>query len=133
MLIEMNEILTELIMWAIVIVIHELGHYLGFLMYKIPARLEIKWWGLQFDKSTVLNSSVNEKLVIALMGIFLGWTAVLFFNLSNFIYWVMCIVDLTALLLYVFIKPKYWNEKLKYLLYRKDVLTIPKLSGELEI
>ena len=109
----MNEAIVQLILWAIVITVHEGGHYLGFLMYKIPARLEVRWWGFQFNYETVFETSVNQMFVINSLGILLGLIAVFFFDLNSFIYLLMCSVDFISFLLYMFIKPKYWNEKIE--------------------
>src|SRR3990167_2747382 len=120
--------------WATIIVLNEFGHYVALKAFGTDPYLEYRWCGFVWDMVSNIDQSINQRLIGGFAGISAGLIPLtILFNDHYILYLVMCVMDLSVLILYICIKPRFWNTKMKYLLYRKDVLTFPKWIEPLQI
>jgi len=80
-----NETLMLLFAITVIIIIHELGHYLIFKWYGYNPKIKIKWWGILMGEELVDNIRLHHIQRIRVVGIFTGILPGLILLNSNWI------------------------------------------------
>jgi len=100
------EILKYIVIWIIIIFVHELGHYLAFKYYKYKPKLKVRWQGIITVGENVRVKTIRQSHFILLWGVFAGLIpTILFFGIfSNnainvLFYYFLSSVDLSQILL----------------------------------
>lgn len=91
----MNQI-YELILLALAVVIHEIGHYLVFKFYGYNPRIDFRWYGIAIGSNIGSELKLDHYVVSLWFGIFLGMIPLIpFFNdeVIWVIYFAMCSLD----------------------------------------
>lgn len=92
----LNEIIIFLL-WVIpVIILHELGHYLAYRLFKIKPKLKFHWWGITVgSEEDGFRLSPLKTWVILWAGMLSGYFYTILFNnqFYLFIYFIFCVQD----------------------------------------
>lgn len=97
------DLLKYFVIWIIIIVVHELGHYFAFKYYKHNATIKIKWWGAIFIGQNVNVKKISQSVIILIWGVIAGLvpTILLFFEMTPYmrfngflLYFLLSMVDI---------------------------------------
>jgi len=94
------------------IIIHELGHYLGFKIFNFNPVIKFTWWGISIGENCFHKLKPLHGFIVAYMGIVFGLLPLLFFNgIQNVIivYMFMCIIDFVTIIGIMNIEKKHIN------------------------
>lgn len=128
-----EELLLNAVYGVFIVVIHELGHILGHVLYlkKFP-NISFKY-GIIFVGGGEIEKefTIRQKIITGLTGILTGYLMILFFGLINdpvwnVVYIIACYVDIFIIhSIFVSIDKKYYMYKFK------DFEQITKLKGKI--
>jgi len=95
MIIVMNEWWIWIIWFFPCIFLHELGHYVGFRMFGIRPKIELKWWGVFIGESKDLFKMNQWQFgFVGYLGILSGFIyTIIFGEVVMLIYIMMCFID----------------------------------------
>jgi hypothetical protein len=94
----MNTIILILLILS-ALIIHEFGHFIGYLVFKKFPSLKLKWWGVTIGDNIIYSLFPYQVIIITISGIVFGYVFVYYFlNQYLAIYFVCCAVDITNLI-----------------------------------
>jgi len=116
----------------IIIVVHELGHYIVFRTFGVNPKIQLKWYGilLKLERKDHKKLTYFKFMLIAYSGIFLGYIPlIIFLNESYwvFIYILSCFIDINAIIQgFQFNKKELLEMNLQELIIYKNLEEIQK-------
>jgi len=88
--------------WILVVIAHELGHYLAFRMFGQKPKVYLEWFGLSVgNEVNVFSLAPKQLFIVDVVGILSGWILVkLLFQgaAANFVYLVICSGDFVQMI-----------------------------------
>lgn len=97
----------------IIIVLHELGHFIGFLIFGKMPIISFKWYGvINLGENVEKEMFIWQSAIMTLMGIVLGFVPILLFMNTLemiFVYYMLCTVDIAKI--YAFLQLNKWHIK----------------------
>jgi len=83
------------------IVLHELGHYIGYKLFGYESSIKFKWWGIEMGKNCYPKLILWKAYVVTLLGVIVGFVYLLLVDVSQevlLIYFIMSIVDINNII-----------------------------------
>lgn len=102
---DVYHVIIYLLLFAFVILTHELGHMIGYLFFKRKSKLVMHWYGVLYvvtDKIHLMK--LKEHLIVGCFGVLFGYLALLpfasdtYYNNMIIIYTLMCCIDITNMI-----------------------------------
>jgi hypothetical protein len=116
------DIITYAITWAIIIVVHEYGHYLGFRYYKYKPKLKLRWAGIITIGENVTVKTLKQSVIILYAGVMFGLIPTLVFfskTPDNIIFYILLSMIDIAQIIIIGLLPK--NQRnMSWLEYHKS-------------
>jgi hypothetical protein len=116
------DIITYAITWAIIIVVHEYGHYLGFRYYKYKPKIKVRMIGIITVGENVQVMTIKQSVIILYAGIVAGLIPTLLFfgktPLNVMFYFLLSMVDISQIMI-ISCLPKI-QRKMSWLEYHKS-------------
>ena len=83
-----------------VLIIHELGHYIMYLLNGYKPSVKFHWWGVEIGNDIFYKLNPSELFIVTFSGVMFGFFPLLFFGSYEFflIYLVMCSIDITTMI-----------------------------------
>lgn len=91
----------EILIWIPVIIFHELGHWIGYKIFKFKPNIKLKWYGILIGENCYMETTPISAYIINGLGIMFGYL-ILIMNNSPIewilFYFVMCSIDIVNIL-----------------------------------
>ncbi len=72
---------TDLILFVIAVIVHEIGHYIGFLYFGSKPTVKFMWWGISVGENVYLELKPIQFYIVLIIGIGAGWFVISYANL----------------------------------------------------
>jgi len=90
--------MNEWILLIPAILIHELGHYVGFRMFGYKPKIQIKWYGILIGENCFFKLNPLQAYLVSIMGIISGLIILWSFSELVYIYLIMSSIDIVNIL-----------------------------------
>lgn len=106
-----------IVFWFVIVIIHELGHILGYYIFNIHPTIEMKWYGkVEIGKKEMNKLKLSEFGFIAWFGIFTGALVIFVSPYSNdnllwFVYILSCWFDINNIIEIITLPKEILNKK----------------------
>jgi len=64
--------IKEILIFGLAIIVHEIGHYVGYRIFDFRPDIKIKWWGISIGENVWHQCKPIPAVVISSMGIYYG-------------------------------------------------------------
>ena len=95
----MYELLYNIIIFIIIVIWHEVGHYLAYRFFGLHPTIKLKWWGIEIGGNVFLRMKLKHYFSVALLGVIFGLLPIFLYapNLI-FVYILMSGIDLLIII-----------------------------------
>jgi len=93
-------VLETIIIWVLTIVVHELSHYVGYMLCGYKPDIKIKWWGILIGENVWKEVKVKHATIISYLGVVVGAIPIYVYS-SNYyflIYIIMSCIDISNII-----------------------------------
>lgn len=98
----MKMMMTYMILfWTVVILLHEMGHYMAYIMTGHRPRFNLKWWGIEVSCDMFHRVRMKQLFMISYAGILTGSIPFMMIDVPKdwiLVYLLVCAVDITIML-----------------------------------
>lgn len=96
-----NETIKFILGVLIVIIVHELGHYLAFRALRIKPKIKFRWWGIEIGDKEVWEMKPLQVYIVAVAGILWGAIPLIIFTQNTeygLVYMLMSMIDIVLII-----------------------------------
>lgn len=88
----------DILLLSLSIIVHEIGHYIAYRLFKKSPDIKIKWYGILIGNNIWHKLKPFEAYVITISGIFMGSLVVMNNETLLLVYLIMCSIDITNII-----------------------------------
>ena len=90
------------ILFLIIIILHEAGHYFAYRYYKYNPKFHLEWYGISIGREVYKTIPINQMMIIAIAGILSGLFLAFLDIKLLIIYLISCSIDISHLVIYTY-------------------------------
>jgi len=124
----MNNVLILLI----AILVHEIGHYLAYISFKVKPSIQLKWYGILLGEDVYRYLTPMKAYLVTAAGVLYGAVIMQYFNVNLtlwLVYLLACMMDIVNMIQLTNI-PKKWKDKS---LLEISILQLEELKKEFNV
>lgn len=100
------------LIFLIVVIVHELGHYVGFRLFGHKPKIRFTWFGIVIGENCVMKLTPIQLYAVSFFGIIAGVPIVMFDNILLLAYLISCSIDITNMIFVIGMKAKHMKKPL---------------------
>ncbi len=110
----MNEIIIDIFILLCALIVHEIGHLIGFWIFKYKPNITMKWYGVIHVGENIWHLlKPREAYLVYVFGIVFGIIIIMITNQELLpIYIIMCCIDISGIIEIIGMDKKYKNNTL---------------------